>query len=274
MMKIKKADRNALLSRLFGNNIARAREIVAAGLIFMRITPNMLTVIGCLHMIAAGCFLALGAGDRPGSSTLDGHSWFAVWATVMIFLASCYDILDGAVAKNSNRITKLGGFLDSTFDRFADGAIFLGIMIYYLNHPDLSHAGIFAIAAVVALINSLTVSYIKARAETVIDSCPVGYWQRGERLSAVMIGCVCGHTATAIVLLAIFPFFTVLRRLEFSVRQIDRLDKGIKLIDPRAKITGLNRLQLWRYRRMTVQYDFITGFIIFMIWAVDLQNTW
>lgn len=267
---IKRADRNAILSRLFGDSISLAREYVAAGLIKLHISANMLTLLGFLSTLAASIFLVFGAGDKPGTQE-PGKSWYGLWAMALIFLASCFDILDGAVARNSQRITQLGGFIDSCLDRLADGAIFLGILIYYLYHPDIAHSNLFAIATVIALINSLTISYIKARAENSIDSCPVGFWQRGERLSAIMIGLACGHLATAIVMLAILPGFTVLRRFTFAARQLNRKDKNAPPLDPKAKLTGVMRLALWRYRRGSLPYDIATAFNIGLILTIELQ---
>jgi CDP-diacylglycerol---glycerol-3-phosphate 3-phosphatidyltransferase len=274
-MKINKADRNAILSRLFGNNIARARERVAAVLIMLHISPNMLTFAGTTVTLAAAVCLGIGAGDRPPwhdkTSEVIGTSWYGVWGMAGIFLASCFDILDGAVAKNSNRITPLGGFLDSCLDRVSDAAVFLGIMIYYLYRPELPGANVFAIAAMVSLANALIISYVKARAENSIEKCPVGYWQRGERLAAIMIGLVCGHTGTVMIMLAILPALTVLRRFIFAARQLDRSHKKLPLLDPAKQTTGIMQLALWRYRRGSLPYDIVTASNIALILLIDLQ---
>ena len=99
-MKINKADRNAILSRMFGDTIATAREYVAAALIFFHIGPNMLTFTGMAVTLAAAACLALGAGDRPpwhdNISGVTSVSWYGFWGMAGIFLASCFDILDGA----------------------------------------------------------------------------------------------------------------------------------------------------------------------------------
>lgn len=273
MTDINKANRNAVFSRLFGNNIQRARQHVAALMIFLKVTPNTLTALGLVTTLVAGVSLALGAGDKVGSPSLGpGSSWYGFAAALLLILASAFDILDGAVARISGRITKQGGFLDSCLDRVADAIIFIGIIIYYLHHPDVTYANWLIVASAIALANAELISYIKARAENFIASCPVGYWQRGERIAAIMIGLCSGHIAVVMVLLAVSSAFTVLRRLVFAARQIKRMEESRPLLDPAAPLTGIYKLALWRYRRGTLPYDIITAANILIILLVDLQN--
>lgn len=273
MSDINKADRGAIFSRLFGNNIQRARQHVAAAMIWLGVSPNTLTVLGMLTTFGAGACLALGAGDKVGSAaTGAGYSWWGFAAGMGIILASAFDILDGAVAKTGGRITKQGGFLDSCLDRVADAVIFIGIMIYFLRNPGIQGADLFVIASAVALVNAEIISYIKARAENFIESCPVGYWQRGERIAGILIGLFSGHIATVMVLLAVSSAFTVLRRLVFAARQIKRMENNEPLLETRPALTGIYKLALWRYRRGTVGYDVITAVNILIILLVDLQR--
>jgi phosphatidylglycerophosphate synthase len=268
-MAIIRANRNAIFTRLFGGSIAFAREKVAAVLITCHISPNLLTFFGLLASLAAAIFLAWGGGDAIGTD--EGNSFHPILAAMMIILSSAFDILDGAVARNNKHITQLGGFLDSSFDRIADAAIFTGLLIYYLNHPETSHAKLLAVLSMVALANAEIISYLKARAENFIESCPVGYWQRGERIAAILIGLFSSHIETVIVMLAILPALTVLRRLIFAARQIARKDKNIPLLDPKAPLQGIMKLALWRYRRGTLPYDLVTAFNICIILFVDID---
>jgi phosphatidylglycerophosphate synthase len=265
-------ERRAVFTRLFGNNIARAREFLAKGLIKLRIEPNTLTILGTIVALAGAVFLALGAGDKIGAPSRAGYSWYGFWAGIILVCANAFDMLDGAVARGSNRTTKWGGFLDSCCDRISDGAIFIGICIYYLLRRDVPHREIFAILSMAALLNAELISYVKARAENYIEYCGVGYWQRGERIAAIIIGLFTGHVATVVVMLAVLPAFTVLRRMLFARQQIRRLETGQPSLDPRAPLKGFMRLALWRYRRGTIQYDLITTAIIAVILFVDLQK--
>jgi len=272
MTKIKKANREAVFSRLFGNNISRAREIVARGLIRLHIGANTLTMLGLLFTLVGGFFLALGAGDTIGSRHIDGHSWYGFWAGIFLILACACDMLDGAVARNLNRMTRVGAFLDSCVDRISDGVIFIGILIYYLQHPDAEHGQLLAILSVIALVNALLISYTKARAENFIENCGVGYWQRGERQAAILIGLFSGQIATVVVMLSVLTVPTVLRRMIFALRQIHRKENHLPLLEPRGKLQGIMKLALWRYPRGTLPYDIVTAVNIAIILFVDLPE--
>ena len=264
--------RSAVFSRLFGKNIARARQLVARGLIKLNIAPNALTLVGLILTLCAAFFLARGAGDKIGNPVSPQHSWGGFIAGLILILAAACDMLDGAVARTTKKCSRLGAFLDSACDRLADGAIFTGILIYYLQHPNLPHGATFATLTMIALINAQTTSYIKARAENFIQNCSVGYWQRGERIAAILIGLFSGHIATVMSLLAIMPAFTVLRRFLFARQQIYRLENHLPLLDPNAPLKGIWKLALWRSPRGTWQYDLIAAANILTIIMIDAQN--
>lgn len=264
--------REAVFSRLFGSNIARLRDRVAALLIRLHVKPNTLSAAGLLVTLAAGGFLCWGAGQNLTEARAAGTCWYGFWAGVLLILASACDMLDGTVARCYHQTTQLGAFLDSCFDRIADGAIFLGIMAYYLRHPETPRAPLWALASGVALLNAELISYTKARAENLIPLCSAGYWQRGERQAGILIGLFSGHLATVVAMLAVLAAFTVLRRLVFCSRQIGRLDRNEPLAEPRAPLTGIYRLALWRYRRGTLPYDITTAANICLILFCDLQR--
>ncbi len=264
-------DPRAVFSRLVGGSVVAARLRVARLLIWFGVKPNTLTVLGLVVTLAGAVLLVYGAGDRPGSSLRGGHSWLGVAAALVLILASAFDILDGAVARLKGQITERGACLDSCVDRLSDGAIFLGIMLYYVRHPEVDGWRLFAAAAVVALVNAELISYVKARAENFIPSCPVGYWQRGERIAGVLIGLCCGHIATVLLMLAVLSGLTVLRRITFAYRQIKRQELGRPLLEP-YRLEGIMRLALWRYRRRTVPYDLVTATNIAVILFVDAES--
>jgi len=262
----------AIFSRLVSATIVRARDSLADALAQAGVAPNVLTLLGLLVTLAAAVLLALGAGDRPGSPTRPGYGWHGLWAAGLLILANACDMLDGAVARRRRRNTQLGAFLDSCVDRLSDGLIFFGILLYYLRHPELPHARLFAALTVAALLNSELISYVKARAENFISSCPVGYWQRGERSAAILIGLFCGHLATVMAMLATLAGLTALRRLRFAAAQIRRLDDDRPLLDPHAPLQGLLRLAPWRYPRRTLPYDLTTAANIALILFLDLRS--
>lgn len=141
-----------------------AGRLAAAG-----ISPNVLTLVGFFATCAIGLVLAFG--------------YFALGG-VLIILSASLDGLDGALARISNRATKFGAFLDSTTDRFAEGALFLGIMFAFLQR------GITWVAYLVfvAMLGSLMVSYARARAEGIGVECKEGLLTRFERVAILVLG--------------------------------------------------------------------------------------
>jgi hypothetical protein len=111
----------------------------------------------------------------------------------------------------------------------------------------------------IALGNALLTSYIKARAENVIADCSVGYWLRGERFAAVLIGSVTGHVVAVLWQLAALNLFTVWRRLAHTYQAARCLEQGLPP-PPAGPASGpWGRFQVWRYPRGSVPYDVVTG---------------
>lgn len=147
----------------------RAIEPLARGLAQHGVTPNTLTITGTLLTVVAALVIASGALVAGG----------AVLAVV-----SVADMLDGAVARVSGRVTAFGAFLDSTLDRYAEGALFLGL----LHHYGGTGAAHMQLAAGIALLGSLMVSYTRARAEGLGLRCEVGLLARPERMVLLILG--------------------------------------------------------------------------------------
>ncbi|MDP6046109.1 MAG: CDP-alcohol phosphatidyltransferase family protein [Phycisphaerae bacterium] len=233
-----------MIGRSVGFGFSTARDAVARVLVKLGVTPNALTLAGGVFTGGAGVFYALGAGRDYA---------FLVWAAVMLILALACDMLDGAVARIGGKSTVFGGFLDSTLDRFSDFAVFAGIAIGYAS---LAPANItFVLLAMLSFFNSFMISYTKARAEDIIESCPVGYWQRGERSAAVLIATFANNLPALLIQQAILPMFTVLRRMLYT----KAITEGRQVeTDPRKGGLWL-KLHLWYWRRMSLPYDFVTG---------------
>ena len=102
-----------------------------------------------------------------------------------------------------------GGFLDSIFDRYADLILFLGLLVYY------SHVNRFgyAMLAGAAMAGSVMVSYAKARAESLVPSAEVGFWERPERLVLMILGALTNRMDVVLWILAIGPNITVIHRI-------------------------------------------------------------
>ena len=175
-------------------------NVIAGALGALGLTPNMLTLIGFFAMRGIGVVLAF------GNFALGG---------VLIIAAGIFDALDGSLARLTNRVTQFGAFLDSTTDRFAEGALYLGIMYWYLQR------GMTFVAYLVflTLLGSLMVSYARARAEGIGVEMKEGLMTRFERIALLVIGLLLtaafGDTPILIVLaiLAVFTNVTAVQRM-------------------------------------------------------------
>lgn len=172
-----------------------------------RISPNSVTIAGVIvQAVVAGLIVA-------GNLLIAG---------LIAIVAGLLDALDGAVAKASGRVSRFGGFLDSTTDRLSDALFFVPIAWLYGVSPDLPRHDQpwVAAAALVALVASFLVSYIKARAESLGFDCNVGFAERAERLILVIAALILSPLLPAImVILAAAAIFTVGQRIVHVYRQ-------------------------------------------------------
>jgi CDP-diacylglycerol--glycerol-3-phosphate 3-phosphatidyltransferase len=176
--------------------LAPAARLLTSG----RVNPNLITVAGFLPAAAAGYALA------DGRIRLGG---------VLIGLSGLFDLMDGLVARLGQKESKFGAFLDSTVDRYGEIAVFIGLALLFRATPHL--AGV-----LLALCGSVMVSYLKARAEGLGQSCEVGMLQRPERLLILMVGALIGMGSLkwAIWIVAVLANVTALERLYWVWSQI------------------------------------------------------
>ncbi|MCE5278231.1 MAG: CDP-alcohol phosphatidyltransferase family protein [Planctomycetaceae bacterium] len=252
---------------MVGKGIARffivQRDAIARFLVRLGVTPNMLTFAGMVVTAAAGACYALGAGHgyawRLGAG---GPSAWLLLAGAMMYLASACDMLDGAVARTGGKATRFGAFLDSTLDRYSDFMVFAGIAVYYARQG--TPNATFVLLAMIAFFNAFMISYSRARAEDIIDKCTVGYWQRGERSAAILIGTLAYNIPAMVLQQAALPLLTVLRRISYTHAV---LSGRTPQTDVRQG-SWWQRLRLWRWPRMSVPYDLVTGLnIAWLIFA-------
>ncbi|SEG89219.1 CDP-diacylglycerol--glycerol-3-phosphate 3-phosphatidyltransferase [Thermomonospora echinospora] len=175
------------------------------------VSPNTITVIGTVG-VAAGALVLFPRGEF-------------FWGTLVITAFVLFDMLDGAVARVTGRISKWGAFLDSTMDRVADAAIFAGLAVGLLD-GDRRPA---AFVALYCLVAGVVVSYAKARAEGLGYTCDVGIAERSERLIIVLVAAGLDGLGVPYVLvaalwaLAALSTFTVGQRFAAVHRQtLDR----------------------------------------------------
>jgi len=134
------------------------------------------------------------------------------WAGALLLLSGLLDLLDGAVARASKKTGVFGGIFDSSLDRYGDAFAFGGVALFY------AHIGnvVFTALALSALVGSFATSYVRARAECVLPSCRVGYWERGERLVYLSLGLITGNLPMALWVLGTMTHATVLYRLAYA----------------------------------------------------------
>ena len=165
------------------------------------ITPNAITWFGFVLAIGAAVLIAIGQLFAAGFIVLFG---------------GFFDMLDGALARRTERVTRFGAVLDSTLDRLSEGVILLGILVLFSREE--SAIGILLVGIV--LIFSMLVSYIRAKAESLGLECMAGLFTRPERVIVLALGLLINQLEVALCIIAAFSFFTVGQRLAYVWRQI------------------------------------------------------
>lgn len=179
--------------------VRRHAEAFVSALGRSPLTPNQVTVVGVALTFVASGLIAFG---------------YLRWAGLVLILAGTCDILDGALARSTNAAYPYGAFLDSTLDRYAEGAVYLGLAAYFVTiAPPMQEWLILATLA--ALAGSFLVSYVRARAQSLGFTCKSGLFQRPERVVATVIGLLAGGWVLygIVFLLAIVTNITALQRI-------------------------------------------------------------
>ncbi len=162
------------------------------------VTPNAITWFGFLLAAAAAALI------------ITGHLFAAGF---IVLISGFFDTLDGALARRTNQTTRFGAVLDSTLDRLSDAVLLLGILVLYAREQSVAHILLVSIA----LLGSMLVSYIRARAEALGLECKVGLFTRAERVIVLALGLLLNQIDNALVIalaiIVVFSFFTIVQRL-------------------------------------------------------------
>jgi CDP-diacylglycerol--glycerol-3-phosphate 3-phosphatidyltransferase len=172
----------------------------------IHVSPNLLTFIGLLINIFAAVLFAKG---------------LFFWAGLVVTFAGIFDIVDGEVARLTKRATKFGAFFDSVIDRYSDLLLLLGIMLWYERMDRAFYVGLTGLV----LIGSVMTSYTRARAESLIPQCKVGFLERPERIVLLIIGALLNRMAAVLWVMAILSNWTVSQRIWYTWRETSRGDK-------------------------------------------------
>jgi CDP-diacylglycerol--glycerol-3-phosphate 3-phosphatidyltransferase len=207
------------------------------------IHPNVLTLIGVLVNIVAAWLLAQ---DR------------FIAAGVVMILANIFDFIDGKVAHITGTQSAFGAFWDSTLDRFSDLALFTGLIWLYSS---LGREG-YVLVATLTLIFSIMTSYARARAESLIEKCKVGFMERPERIVLFMIGAFTDRMAAVLWVILVLSIITVANRIYYTYLALNSL--------PMPSRTGIKgffwRAFFWRDERATLAYDVWVVAILAFVW--------
>jgi CDP-diacylglycerol--glycerol-3-phosphate 3-phosphatidyltransferase len=219
------------------------RAIIRAS-VALGIHPNTLTLIGVL--INIGAAVALGTGR------------FYLGGVIMI-AASIFDFIDGKVAHITGKQSPFGAFWDSTLDRFSDLILFLGLI--HLNST--LHRTYSVMSAALAAIFSIMISYARARAESLIDKCKVGFMERPERIVLFWIGAFTNRMAAVMWVLLVLSIVTVVNRIHYTylVLNAKPIPAGRNVLTQ-----AFSRAFFWRDERATLPYDLWVIAILAFIW--------
>lgn len=153
---------------------------IVKGMIRVGITPNMITTIGLLGNVAAAVLLLYGGVECPGDLSYVG------WGGAIILFSGLFDMMDGRVARLSGQSSVFGALYDSVLDRYSELITLFGISYWLILSGYLWGS----VLTFLALMGSLMVSYVRARAEGLDIECKVGLMQRPERVVVTAVACI------------------------------------------------------------------------------------
>lgn len=179
--------------------VRRRAEALIAAIGRVPLTPNQVTVVGLVLTFVAAGLAAFGE---------------LRWAGVVLIFAGTCDILDGAIARSTKASYSYGAFLDSTLDRYSEGAIYIGLAAYFVGMGGALQRWL-VLATLAALAGSMLVSYVRARAQSLGFVCDSGLFARPERVVVTVIGLIFGGVVlyAVVFLLAILTNLTALQRI-------------------------------------------------------------
>ena len=223
------------------------RAIIGAS-VALGIHPNVLTFVGVLINTWAAVHLARGEFITAG---------------FIMIVANIFDFIDGKVAHITGKMSKFGGFWDSVIDRFSDIALFIGLIYLYssMGRTD------YALIASLAMMFALMTSYTRARAESLIAKCKVGFMERPERIVLFMIGAFTNRMAGVMWVILVLSIFSVADRVILTYRALNGLPERPRVIDASPlPVRMVWNAFFWTLDRATWQYDLMVIAILAFVW--------
>jgi CDP-diacylglycerol--glycerol-3-phosphate 3-phosphatidyltransferase len=225
------------VSEAVGGSLSSARDGLARGIIRAGIPANVVTL--------AGPFVA-------GLALLPAYHGNQQLAGIVLVVAGAFDVLDGAVARLSGGVTRFGGYLDSVVDRYSDLVVFFAILVYMDRHWDGRLRVLYLTLWGLCLVGATTTAFVRARAETVIPSCKVGFMERPERMVTVILGLLWGNVHLSLWILAVMANLIAVQRILYA-----------RLLMEGAEPRG--RFWLWTYPRVTAPHFALCAAFILLL---------
>ena len=218
-------------------------RLIIAICVKLRIHPNLLTFVGVLINLAAGVALAQGRFLTAGG---------------IMIVANIFDFIDGKVAVETGAVSEFGAFWDSVIDRFSDLALAVGLIWLYASLGRTDYVLITSIAMVFATMTS----YTRARAESLIAKCKVGFMERPERIVLFMIGAFTNRMAAVLWVIGVLSIVTVINRIQYTYLALNGRPQP-----RRSGVTGVFvRAFYWTDDRATLAYDVWVIAILAFVW--------
>jgi CDP-diacylglycerol--glycerol-3-phosphate 3-phosphatidyltransferase len=198
----------------FGRVCGKLLELIVNRMALARISPNVLTFMGLvINVMAAVLF---------GYANAENQARLFRYAGLVVLAAGFFDLVDGPVARASNQVTRFGAFFDSVLDRYSDAALFFGLLVYYAR----GYRFFYVVLAALVMISCIMVSYTRARAESLISTCKVGFMERPERLVLIIVGALFNRMAPVLWVIAVFSTLTVIHRMYYTWQQTGQVEHG------------------------------------------------
>jgi len=195
------------VTRGIGLFFGRIIQAIVSALALSRVHPNVLTFIGLLINIWA--------------AFLFGYGRF-LYAGLVVIGAGLFDMVDGRVARETNRVTRFGGFFDSVLDRYSDLALLVGLLVYYAS----INRFFYVVLTAIVMTGTVLISYTRARAENTIPKCKIGFLERPERVVLIIIGALANRMAPVLWVIAVLSNITVISRIIYTWEETKRIGEA------------------------------------------------
>ena len=196
---------------MFSDAIGRGGKFLLNGIVrFLsrfRVNPNILTFTGVLISFWGAWEFGYGA---------------FFYAGFIVILSGLFDMLDGEVARVTRSETAFGAFYDSVIDRYSDVILLQGLVVYYARKQMLGYVVLVGVVSLGAVLTS----YSRARAESLIPSCKVGFMERPEGIVLLIIGALANRMEAVLWILAVLGNWTVIDRIYYTWKELPKSRKA------------------------------------------------